>query len=249
MSIAAKIRGCLPAGLKGPLRRFVWDQLALKWRLRSGVEVKVASEAEWILYNEIFVDAEYDSAIRETLASGRQPLIVCDLGANVGYFGLRFADLAAGQDVAPEAWRLTMIEGAPAVFRELQRRFAYAEGVRVLHGLIGERSGSGCILESHVHFSNRVTAEKGVAAPYLDLETVYGPDERIDLLKCDIEGSEMTFLRNYSDWLARVDRAVIEFHHDRCHPEEGAAIVKAAGLAQHRVLRETELFSVHYFQR
>lgn len=49
------------------LRNLLWNRSPLCWKLRSGLEVTVANEAEWILYGDIFVDREYDLAIARAL--------------------------------------------------------------------------------------------------------------------------------------------------------------------------------------
>jgi hypothetical protein len=61
--------------------------------------VKVASKGEWWVYNDIFVDGEYDMPIHTALEdrSPVRPFIVLDLGANVGYFALRVLDLIGSQ--------------------------------------------------------------------------------------------------------------------------------------------------------
>src|SRR5438105_2237068 len=62
----------------------------LRTSLSSGVTIRLDTYADWIIYNEIFVDGEYRKAIDlafSKLQLGRKPVFV-DLGANVGFFTL-----------------------------------------------------------------------------------------------------------------------------------------------------------------
>ena len=219
----------------------------------------ITNPAEWLLYNHIFVEGEYDLPINHVLAGAQagQPLIVCDLGANVGYFALRFAHFARQHNKSSPSVRLDLIEGSPAVYRELQSRWQPDNPVapitaNLYHGLVGKRSGFGKMLETHRHYENKVlpgTADSGVSVPYLDITSLYPEGVDIDLLKCDIEGSEIDFLRNYLDWLIHIKCVVLELHHDQCDMGEMLELMNKAGFDEHLVLREKSEFSMHFFSR
>src|SRR3954454_3125284 len=78
-----------------PIRRTVWRVLGLDGTLRSGIRIQVRSHPDWVIYNEVIVNGEYDSVIHEVLNAHQPgtPFRVLDFGANVGYFTFRFADL------------------------------------------------------------------------------------------------------------------------------------------------------------
>jgi len=59
---------------------------------------------------------------------------------------------------------------------------------------------------------------------------------RIGLLKCDIEGAELVFLKNYPRLLERTDIAVLELHPQLCNQEECISLLRAAGLVTQTVL-------------
>ncbi len=63
----------------------LWWLLRPRVTLRSGVKLRVSSPSEWELFNEIFVECEYDEAVRRALSSVSSPVHVVDLGANVGF--------------------------------------------------------------------------------------------------------------------------------------------------------------------
>jgi hypothetical protein len=71
----------------------------------------------------------------------------------------------------------------------------------------------------------------------------------VHLLKCDIEGSELTFLETYRPQLAVVRSIVIELHHDRCDTERCMEILEGAGFCNRRMLREAPTFAVAFMWR
>jgi FkbM family methyltransferase len=245
-----------------PVKDFVWRWLTtrmhLSWRLPSGVRAVVRSYVDWCTFNELFASGEYDAAIKATLeeAPRGEPLRVLDLGANVGYFALRCADLAlrAGRKV-----ELTLVEGSPSTVRELEERVGPLQelGVacRIVHGLVGARTGSATLSLAREANQNFVGASRdgwsayrgAVSVPYIDLEQeVTGP---LDLLKCDVEGSEFAFLAAYPELLRRTKRAVIEFHPGFGEVARAVEQLRAAGLGEAEVLRQDSLTSVWQFCR
>lgn len=246
--LPAPLRRLLPAGVAEPLRRLLWKLPNLRRRLPSGLTLEVAGPADWTIYNDVFADGEYDEAIRAALdeAPAGRPLAVLDLGANVGYFTLRLADLALRQGID---FRVVAVEPAPRLVRELERRLlaqpALGGRVRVVHGLAGRRQGAGRLYESPHHFEHSAVPRRGgrggreVDVPYVDLGAELAGWPEVDLLKCDIEGAEEVLLETYAgDLLPRVRRAVVELHHDRCDTARCRDLLRAAGLGGERVLRE-----------
>ncbi|NEO44545.1 MAG: FkbM family methyltransferase [Moorea sp. SIO4A3] len=209
-----------------------------------------------MIYNDIFVDGEYDLPIKQSLASGLsgQPLNILDIGANVGYFTLRLADLILQGENSESDFRVTLVEGSPTIYKELKSRLNnqpnLADKFKIVHGLVGERQGSAKILESDFHVMNAVASSSssgGTNVSYIDLESLYSESSEIDLLKCDIEGSELIFMENYKDLLWRVKSAVFELHHDRCDTARCFEILKDAGFLNHQQLRQESTFSLEFF--
>jgi len=245
-----------PESLKDPLRRQVWQRLGLDWTLRSGLTVQVRSHADWFIYNEIFVNGEYDVPLQKLLDAPRpgEPLTICDLGANVGYFTLRAYDLLIQRGVPPSLLSAHVVEGAPQLFAELKQRLQTQPAqlsIKPHHGLVGKKHGHANITETHRHFANTVqeSADGGSVVPYLDLSTIMRSDARIDLLKCDIEGSEQEFIANYPDILARTDRAVFEFHTALCDIPKCIAMLAQVGLVHQTPIRAEGNFPFIYFER
>src|SRR5215468_7795291 len=105
------------------LYQFLYEVLDLSCVLTTGIVLKVGSKGEWWIYNDIFVNGEYDSPILKALESSSRPhpFVVLDLGANVGYFGLRVIDLVQQRD-SERLLDITMVEGSRQTYRKLEDR-------------------------------------------------------------------------------------------------------------------------------
>lgn len=223
--------------------------------LKSGVSLRVASLGDWAIYNDVFIEGEYDPAIRAALAGPPGgPVAVLDLGANVGFFALRVAHLAFGAPEPRKNFHITCVEGSPAIHAELCRRIAAtpaaAAHIKIVHGLAGQRSGSAHIVEAAFHPMTGLSAApgRGPAVDFVDLEAVVG-GATLDLLKCDIEGAEQAFLENYPGLLARTRFAVVELHHDRCDRARCRELLRDSGLLLQKVLAEDAYTSLEFFAR
>lgn len=240
----------------GLLYQSLYQLLALENTLPSGITLQVSSKGEWWTYNDIFVNGEYDIPILHALekCSPLRPLTVLDLGANVGYFTLRVIDLI--RQKRPDCRvNITMVEGSPRVFSLLEKRVLSQPlpemRSRMVHGLVGMRTGRASLQESAVHVKNTIMNVGGSRAQsvhFIDLEDLMGDVDKIDLLKCDIEGAELLFLENYGSLLCKVRSAVFEFHHEMCDTRKCRDILQQNGF-QETVLRTTPTFSVNFLTR
>jgi FkbM family methyltransferase len=252
----AVARRVIPASLRPRIRKWMIQWLGLSWRRSSGVAVRLSSYADWILYNAIFVDGEYDPAITKALElAGPGRLHVLDLGANVGLFTLRFVDLL--RQVRPQhtEFALTLVEANARLIGELRQRVAenrLAEHVKLIHGLVGERSGAamlyggGAARDELCHGSVFPRAiPSGPLVDYVDLGPVLASEPEIHLLKCDIEGAELLFVQHYADLLQKTRVAVFEMHHDLCDTGLCCRLLAQAGFPHHAVLSHRPADSIH----
>lgn len=114
-------------------------------------------------------------------------------------------------------------------------------------GLVGERAGKARLemgREANVNFVRGNSAlgvwqsDKGsCVVSYLDVAQFVPEGAVIDLLKCDIEGSEFSFFQNYPDLLGRTRHLVVEFHPDFGDVEEALVCLRKSGLEHIRNLR------------
>ena len=246
-------------------KRFLWvrlmERMHLNWNLRSGVRVIIRSYADWCSYNEVFANDEYTVPIREVIAAGARPLRVLDLGANFGYFTLRLADQIR-QEWPTDDLSVWMVEASPSVCTELRRRMDFSNAKMkwsVTNGLVGKRTGTARLnyaVEDNQNFVDESArrefwARTGDAEElnYVDLAALVKDEPVIDLIKCDIEGSEYDFLQSYPDLLKKTARLVIEFHAAFGDIVEAVRRVEEAGFGRSVVLREDAHAPVIYFSR
>lgn len=243
--------------LKKKISDVLYSKINLIWKLKSGLNVKVNSRADWEIYNEIFVNGEYDLPIQLVLekANISIPLNILDIGANVGFFSVRFADLLC-QKFNPEApFKITLIEGSPTVYKELKSRLSnepYLNSrTNIIHGLAGELQGSAKMLEYNYHAANTIITDRnnGAKVEYIDVNSLYKDTEKIDLMKCDIEGAELKFIENHQNLLSKVNVAVFELHDNKCDTNRCRQILKEVGLENSKKLGGTPPFSVEVFWR
>lgn len=238
----------------------IWEKVDLRWPLRSGMIAKIECPVEWVIYNDIFVDGEYDVPINKALElASNGKFIFLDVGANVGFFTLRLVDIILRNQIPLTHLQGTLIEGSPSVYNKLTSRISELPAclddkieleLKLVHGLVGNRSGNGQIFEGSFHGMNSIFPVGNFVAtdvPYIDLTSLYSEHCNIDLLKCDIEGSELLFLENYKHLLTGVRCAVFEFHHNYYNPRQCFDILAEVGLINHQLLREEITYSVHFF--
>ncbi len=258
-SLETAVKKRVPLGVRQVVRRSLFParRLRLEWKLTSGIEVTISDHSDWVIYNDIFVDGEYDLAIADTLddvPEGRS-LNILDLGANVGFFTLRVIDQMRRRGLHDVPVRLTLVEGNARTSRilhaTLERNELLGENLQLVHGLIGERSGTRRMVRHAV--SGMSTIHGGSTffdkpVRFVDIEEIIG-DNDVDLLKSDIEGSEQVFLENYPALLRRTRRAVFELHPRLCDVPRCLELMKAAGFDHSHTLRSAPTFEVRYFWR
>jgi FkbM family methyltransferase len=184
-----------------------------------------------------------------------------DLGCNVGYFTCWLAHLARGRPL-----RGLMVDANPETVREACWH-AQANGLTEvfgLHGILGETSPTGAA-EFNVYESNicstshlpdleRMGLKGGwtsISVPCLSLEAEWRKrfgDTRCQLLKVDIEGSEMTFLKAEQSFLRLVDSVLLEWHKWRVSLEEVKDFLAVHGFAYVKTLEETQDMGTAFFR-
>jgi FkbM family methyltransferase len=146
-------------------------------------------------------DAE---ALRKELRPGMH---VLNLGAHIGYFVL-----LAARGVAPGG-RVTAIEAAPDNFALLEENVRRAKlgNIRIVHGAVSDHPGT---LEMSLSETNtgdhRAYGYEGavgtVPVPAVTVDSVLGPDERVDFVFADIQGTEHVAMLGMKELV------------ERCHP-------------------------------
>lgn len=180
------------------------------YRLRNGVSLLgLAGSVDVRVINEVWLDSVYDSGVAWPI----QPdLSIVDLGANRGYFTVKAAQIArriVAVEPNPESYALCkaniVLNGLGDNIQLRQVAVAEEPGQAFLY--LAEDSGSCSTLER----SDAVGKIIVDAVTMVDLVADWGV---IDLLKMDIEGSELKLLLAPSSkkWLHKVNRIVMEYH-------------------------------------
>lgn len=243
------VRRLIPAPVRARMRRLLFEWLDLTWPLPSGVRIRVAHYGDWAVYNEIFVNGEYDAAIAMALGNASpRPLRVLDLGANVGYFSLRLVDRLRHRGEPDDRVTITAVEADAVCARRYLERVHGENGLgsiaMLVRGAVGRRSGRAVLSGGELHFPHgRVSTgdgTRGAAVEYLDLAALMAGTDQIDLLKCDIEGSEEALIEHYPDLFQKVRMAVFEFHRPLCDVDRCQALLREYGFTHFVTYRESD---------
>jgi FkbM family methyltransferase len=170
--------------------------------------------ADLRVYEEIFLDREYDLALGE-------PKFIIDAGAHIGLASLFFAERY------PQA-TIAALEPEPDNFALLRKNCLPYPSVHPINAGLWTH-------ETYLKIENPgadtwsfrvVEADSGIRAVSIqDLMAQFGKVE-IDVLKIDIEGAEREILRESGAWLGKVRTIIIELH-DRYRPGCTAALEEA----------------------
>jgi FkbM family methyltransferase len=247
------------------LRYLAWRFIQPSTPLACGAAVTLQSDSDWQIFVEVFAEGEYDLPIIETLNSALsgQPITILDLGANVGLFSARVAELMLGYTERSRAV-VFAVEGNSQTY---QRMITTLRGIphelieiKTVSGLIGKRSGDGFItwsthagsqgvLSAARRSRNPLRGAYAIPATYVDLMSLVPPDRSINLIKCDIEGSERDFLEHYEQLLRRTERIVIELHPFHADPEVCRQRLAELGFKLHREIRNKPTMTLEYYVR
>jgi FkbM family methyltransferase len=138
---------------------------------------------------------------------------ILDLGANIGLASLYFSWLfKESKTLAVEP------DGANCDLLERNCAGLIASGrLNLVRGFVGGADGSATIDRSDQSWAFRKAAapragEEAIACLSMASLLARFPMERIDLLKCDIEGSELELFSDCSSWIHLVKNLIIEVH-------------------------------------
>jgi FkbM family methyltransferase len=181
-----------------------------------------------------------------------------DLGCNVGYFGCWLAEVSEARPL-----KGLMIDANKEAIKEAEwhARINRWDDVCAIHGLAGERSASGQA-DFFLYWSNYCSSTtrnpslhgswKRIRVPCIDVGALWHKKfgtARCDLLKVDIEGSEMDFFRNEQAFLRQVEVILLEWHKWRVKLSEVEAQLLTSGFKLSEILEEGELDGTCLFRR
>jgi FkbM family methyltransferase len=167
-------------------------------------------------YTEIFKDKDHNKL--PTFPS-KNDLIIIDLGANEGFYTLMVKKLA------PKS-RVIAVEPNPSAFKTLKKNIeanklenviavnkaVSSKNGKIIFEIVKGRTTVGA-LKVYRKYRKRYKLEK-ISVSSVTLEKLCNTYkiDNIDLLKIDIEGSELEILKSSKNVLPRVRKVVIEYH-------------------------------------
>jgi FkbM family methyltransferase len=248
-SLAKKLR--INRAVDFYLRRF-----PLTRKTRTGLIYRVDSVPSLVVAREIFATDVYAKPIATA-----QPRTFVDLGSNVGYSVL-IAEIMNSRSI-----KGLCVEPNPQL-HAISEFHCAANGLNDVHLLKGAVAAGGAggeveffLNPSHIASSLTGNFNPNVAVggetvkirvPVVNLarewQSRFG-DARVGLLKIDIEGSEIEFLKAHADFLKRVDAILIEWHLWVTTLDEVSAILTAAQFALKQVCHADQHAGTAFFRR
>jgi len=191
--------------------------VTLQWLLRNAV--KLAQYGQGIGLTRT------DKAALQKLKSSVGSLVVFDVGANCGdYLQLALTELANRQTV------IHAFEPSSAAFAELEKRFGGKSGIVLNNLALGDKPGQQTLyydkpgselsslhsrkLDHHgIDFSGSELVQVDTLDEYCHTCGV----ERIDLLKLDVEGHELSVLKGAAQMFKRLAIGMVSFEFGGCN--------------------------------
>jgi FkbM family methyltransferase len=183
--------------------------------------------SDFLVVHEIFEEQEYAPVMKMNL---RPDANILDLGANVGLMAIYLAVHFPASRIAsvePDADNRQLLCDNCAPLLKTGR-------LQVFEGFVAAKDGFASIDRKVMGGMSWAfqKSEGGVEKiPCFSIPTLcqkMGFD-RIDLLKCDVEGTEAELFGNCSEWIGRVRNLVVETHSAAYGPEHVQADLRAAG--------------------
>lgn len=177
--------------------------------LRDPVYLRV-SNSDFAVFEEIFDRDEY-AAIKQWNLPDNANII--DLGSNIGLATVYFTAVVPNASVVA----VEPDEENCRVLRKNCRRLLHDKRLQVFRAFIAAQDGTAGIDRGESSWAYHKVdtidaaheAVQCISMPHLIQE---GRMDTIDLLKCDIEGSERELFANCAPWIGRVKHLVCETH-------------------------------------
>jgi FkbM family methyltransferase len=210
LSLYCRRLGLLP-GLAAYFRLVFYNTRPVPVRLPgSGTTVLIRPDTtDPFIFEEVFLLDEY------SFDTPAEPRLILDIGANVGYASVYFAEKY------PSA-RIIAVEPETSNIRQLKANTAGHPNVRVVEAGIWNRNACLTLVDPGARSSDFQLrecrpGEQGTEAVTVEHLMELAGSDHADIVKIDIEGGEKELFSENVDWLGKVDTLVIELH-DRFKP-------------------------------
>ena len=171
---------------------------------------------------ETLLRGEYDFIV-PALKSVESPVII-DVGMNVG----DFAVMAVAHN--PKC-RIIGIEAHPetAMIAERNGQLNYKRKWTVLNRAAWKNNETIYLSSGEMSASSKISNQGNIAVKGIDMKSIWSilPEERVDVVKIDIEGAEEEFLSAAADYLDKVDHLIVEIHPLACDEAKVRSVLSA----------------------
>ncbi len=254
--------GSLSGLVKGAGIDRVCDSVLGRWcpvrRASCGVKYHLDSLATAVVASEVFSSSSYAIPLREL-----RPARIVDVGANVGLF-----TLLAWKQSSAGALRALMVEPNLRNCSKLERNLALngldPGSVKLIRGAVSEKTtGTVDLVVNRSHIASSLSGRFNPSAgtkgrtgtqptPLVDVHALwrqyFGP-EPIDLLKVDVEGEEIGFLRGHRRLLDDCASIIVEWHKWVVTFSDLDGILENAGFHNRAILEQDAHAGVGWYGR
>lgn len=188
-----------------------------RFRSPGGLRINCRRRYEIKMCEDFFIRRHYP------LDYIRRPVrTVFDIGANLGFFSL-----SCVEQFGDELQQIVAVEPSRATFRRLSHNVArngLKARVALVHGAVAATGGRAALRLGHAHYSHSLEPAKIQTPRGTQLVDVTTLDELkrryevdiLDVLKIDVEGSELLVLRGAQELLKVTRTVFIEAHRGFC---------------------------------
>lgn len=220
------------------------EEIAIRLRLGAGVHPLRMRLSDIFTLDEILLQQQY--RLRSSIP--QRPTII-DAGANIGVAAVWLLAQYPGAEIHafepdPENHRLLSANLAHnSSARSVQAAVASEDGRLTLH--LAPHGAEHSIV-AHSSGGQSIQVDAIALGPYLERHGI----QRVDLLKLDVEGSELDALRGLGDRIESVSVIVGEFHEHHVDEREFYGYLESHGFRQVRRIRYPggESIGVHTFE-
>ncbi len=238
--------------------KYFMKKAPLVRRLPNGTIYRIKSPEGLLLADEIFRSNAYKSILKKNHVQ-----TFVDLGCNTGYIGCLLCEY-----FGPQAVKGVLIDANPEMIQEAdwhikKNHMAHCHTVWGIVGTDGQECSDFYISDIDLSSSAKkfdknypvpiVGRIKQISVPTVDVLEAFRrhfQDERIDLLKIDIEGSEGEFLdqKRNQKLFSMTNWAVIEWHKWHIRLEEMDRKMEKAGFRRYEIAKEDDICGVAFYK-
>lgn len=227
------------------VRDYFINKSPLKFRTESKLDVLLHNRSDFQLYQQIFVENVFNFQAIKELIKKNEP-VVFDLGANCGFFTLRTLDFF------PKA-KIYAFEPQKKVinkFKETIKANNLQDIISLEEFAVADRNCQSTFYENRSPISASLLKEKvsrrSIRKHYpieivslnwfVEEYSVPSPD----ILKIDVEGSELDVLKGSTDFLNEISILLIEVHPPICTADRIEGFLHSFGFARNKRLERPQ---------